>query len=136
MMEVSKNTLVAYEKDERCPGADFLNKLLQLFPEINPTWLLTGEGEMKRNDAVLAADYGFLYGADKPVTRKQVPQLLDEELLQAILEAVEDYLDGVKGHLSATKKAQLITMLYEMSCDEAGRKIDKATVIRLVKIAI
>jgi phage repressor protein C with HTH and peptisase S24 domain len=50
MMGVSKNTLIAYEKDERWPGADFLNKLLELHPEISPAWLLAGEGVMRRDD--------------------------------------------------------------------------------------
>lgn len=48
-MDVSKNTLIAYETDARCPGADFLNKILELYPEISPAWLLSGEGDMKRN---------------------------------------------------------------------------------------
>ena len=47
-LKVSKNTLIAYETDERSPGADFLNKLLELSSGYNATWLLTGIGEMKR----------------------------------------------------------------------------------------
>jgi phage repressor protein C with HTH and peptisase S24 domain len=43
---VSKNTIVNYETDERTPGADFLVRLLALRPDINPTWLLTGDGPM------------------------------------------------------------------------------------------
>lgn len=48
IMKVSKNTLIAYEKDDRVPGADFLNKILDLYPDTSPAWLLTGEGSMKR----------------------------------------------------------------------------------------
>lgn len=47
-LKVSKNTLVNYETNLRTPDADFLNALLGLFPILNPAWLLTGEGEMRR----------------------------------------------------------------------------------------
>ncbi|MDA8428902.1 MAG: helix-turn-helix domain-containing protein [Geobacteraceae bacterium] len=54
-MDVSKNTLIAYENDERWPGADFLNKLLELFPDTDPGWLLTGKEPMKRDDGAAPA---------------------------------------------------------------------------------
>jgi hypothetical protein len=46
MTGISKTALVNYESNERDPGSEYLNKILELFPDINPTWLLTGEGEM------------------------------------------------------------------------------------------
>ncbi len=45
---ISKTTLVNYETGERNPPSDYLIKILELFPEISPAWLLTGEGVMKR----------------------------------------------------------------------------------------
>ena len=44
---VSKNSLVFYEKGEREPGANYLLDIIKLFPNINPLWLLTGEGKME-----------------------------------------------------------------------------------------
>jgi len=45
---ISKTALVNYETGERNPPADYLVKILELSPDINPAWLLTGEGEMRR----------------------------------------------------------------------------------------
>ena len=74
---VSKNTLVFYEKNEREPGADYLRKILELFPSTNPTWLLTGEGEMEDNWKPLSSvdeEYKNAY----------------QKLLLIVLEAVEE----------------------------------------------
>jgi transcriptional regulator with XRE-family HTH domain len=51
---VYKGTVANYEKGTRKPDAEYLNKILQYFPDINPSWLLTGQGQMKlemTNDA-------------------------------------------------------------------------------------
>lgn len=44
---VSKMTIGRWERGERTPDADDLNRILMAYPDINPAWLLTGEGEMK-----------------------------------------------------------------------------------------
>jgi transcriptional regulator with XRE-family HTH domain len=51
IMCISKTTLVNYETGLRTPDADFLNKILAEFPDVNPTWLLTGEGQRERGKA-------------------------------------------------------------------------------------
>jgi len=78
-------------------------------------WLATGEGPMKRGEAA--------------------GQTVDEPLMESIIEAVEDYLAQVKGILAPTKKAQLVTTLYVMFSADEEKKVDKATVIRLVRLA-
>lgn len=81
MMGVSKNTLVFYEKDERVPGADFLNNILGLCRVINPTWLLTGEGSMKRGQGVEvdAEPKGTVYTniADRSPVKKAAVSYID-----------------------------------------------------------
>lgn len=47
-LAIHKNTLGKYERGERIPDAEFLNKLLACFPEIDPAWLLTGVGAKLR----------------------------------------------------------------------------------------
>lgn len=45
---ISKTTLVNYETGERTPPSDYLVKILELYPDISPAWLLTGEGSRER----------------------------------------------------------------------------------------
>ena len=49
---ISKNTLVNYEMGDRTPSADYLAKILELFPDISPAWLLIGEGDRKRHKPI------------------------------------------------------------------------------------
>ena len=50
LLGIHKNTLASYELDKSDPGADVLNKLLELRPNINPTWLLVGIGNQTNNE--------------------------------------------------------------------------------------
>lgn len=116
-IEVHKNTVGRWERGERSPDSADLNKILTTFPDINPTWLLTGEGEIRRGKGAV------------------VGEALDEDLLEAVLEAVEEYLDHVEGSLKPAKKAKLVAVLYDMFFAEEDKTVDKATVLRLVKLA-
>lgn len=127
---VKKNTVGRWERGEQIPDVEEVNKVLVVFPDINPVWLLTGEGKMLLGDTPIAVDPGVQYAPGRGNTTQ-----LDEALLQSVLEAVEEYLESINGHLPATKKAQLVVMLYEMCSESAEKKIDKAAVIRLVKLA-
>lgn len=48
ILDVHKNTLVRFESEKGKPDIDHLKRILEAFPDINPAWLLTGEGEMRR----------------------------------------------------------------------------------------
>ncbi|MFA7074907.1 MAG: helix-turn-helix domain-containing protein [Endomicrobiaceae bacterium] len=48
-LEVSQSAISNYEKNERTPSADFLNKLAEKC-NINMNWFLTGKGEMFQTD--------------------------------------------------------------------------------------
>lgn len=47
---VKKNTVGRWERGEQTPSYEALSNILMHFPNINHTWLLTGEGEMWRFD--------------------------------------------------------------------------------------
>jgi hypothetical protein len=52
-----------------------------------------------------------------------------------VIEAVEEHLDDRDLELVPDKKAELISILYEMVIEKDEQKVDKAAVLRLVKLA-
>lgn len=47
-LQVHRNTVARYENGDRMPDANYLNKVIEKFQNINPAWLLTGEGEKEK----------------------------------------------------------------------------------------
>ncbi len=43
---VIRTQLYRYKKGEQSPSYDLINKILTLFPDISPQWLMLGQGEM------------------------------------------------------------------------------------------
>ena len=82
---------------------------------VNLEWLLSGEGEMRPDEAT-----------DKAA---------DLKTLRAVVEAVEEHLQGEGKNLAPAKKAELIAMLYEMFAEEENRQVDKKTVAKLIRLA-
>jgi len=51
-LAIHKNTMTNYERGERFPDVNILLKILEVFPDTNPSWLLTGEGSKKKSEPV------------------------------------------------------------------------------------
>lgn len=61
---------------EASMGSDALEKILQVYPEISPGWLISGEGEMLRKNGVkeiIQEDY-FLHALLKYLDNRSVKQ--------------------------------------------------------------
>ena len=50
-----------------CPSADKLSKILGAFPELNRTWLLTGEGEMLNQETPQTTEKEAKESENKPI---------------------------------------------------------------------
>lgn len=85
-------------------------------------WLATGKGPMKLQPDIVC-EHGVQYGVE-----------INEKLLGAIIASVEEYL-ATMGRLTPEKKGQLISTLYAMFLKEE-HKVDKGTVLKLVKLAV
>lgn len=56
-MGVTERVYRKYEKQEQVPGSDKIIRLLEDLKDINPTWLMLGEGEIFRSNMVTQWKY-------------------------------------------------------------------------------
>ena len=80
-LAVHKNTLASYERDQRQPDSEFLVKVLSLYPDINPAWLLLGKGPAKMHSfaAMNVKEAPSDYLASKDLTQDFLLEWLRQE---------------------------------------------------------
>jgi transcriptional regulator with XRE-family HTH domain len=100
---VHVQTLSKYERGEQSPSSDTIVAFMENL-DINPEWLLTGEGRM----------FGAL--PDKELYG------LDVGLMREIIERVEILFKKEHLKLSPKKKARLIVLLYEELLEDESKK--------------
>ena len=120
---VSRSTILRYESGYRDPDASFIIALCREY-NVSANWLLFGEGYK---------NVGPTYDNSNSASAEFAN---DEELLISILEAIEEYLADTNRKLPPKKKAQLIFALYYMFLDSEEKKVNKAVVVRLIKLAV
>ncbi|GEM_PF-1438299 len=94
-IDAPKNTVGRWERGEQVPGHDDLCNILDAFADIEPLWLLLGEGPMRRKETV---------PAPMPSAAPSVPIAAATEIpLQAAAHAHFDALGAVEGMGLLTK---------------------------------
>lgn len=102
---VNKNTVGRWERGDQTPNAEDLNKILEVYPDINPTWLLTGKGEIKRGEAGSAS--------------------VDAELLEVIITAVEEVSNEIGREetiFPISERSRIAVDLYRLFSKEDVRQ--------------
>lgn len=112
---INSNTLRAYEKGRSQPSAETLQEICLKY-EVSPAWLLLGQGTARAVNTTSAHP-------------------IDQSLLEASIEAVEEVLEDTDRTMRPDKKAELIAAIYELYAD-TEKSIDKPRVLRLVKSAL
>ena len=108
---VSRGYIGDIERDRSDPSSNFLT-LLTSKMDVSADWILTGEGEMlKENHANLV--------------------LIDTKRLTLAIETVEEGLEVAHRVMQPDKKAQLILAVYELFKSQA--KSDKKSMLSLVQ---
>ena len=105
----SRNTIMRYETGKNAPDADFAADLCREY-NVEPTWLLLGQGPMRKGEET---------------TGKISSSLLDCELLQAAIEAVEEVLKKTNRSMAPDKKAKLILASYDFFNDSEKHELKK-----------
>lgn len=91
---ISKSTLVNYETGVSSPTADVLNIICDRF-QVNPAWLLRGEGPMRGEKATAGttparAFYAQLVGAMERILEKRGLKKMGPERREAVFDALCD----------------------------------------------
>lgn len=94
---VSKMTVGRWERGERGPDYENMLCILKGFPELNPAWLLTGEGEMERSN--------------KGDVKLRAPAL-NKDLLAKLIEALRR-IDKGSEPLTPEEEAEQFIFFYE-----------------------
>ena len=105
-----------YERGEREIPVVLVHALYQAF-QIDPVWLLTGEGSM--------------------IAAAEARKCLDQPLLDRVVAAVEQFESGLKKPLSVEHKSRLIGLLYEKSqllTAVAGERLSPSKMRSLLKL--
>lgn len=95
-LDISAQRLSNYLKD-REPDYQTLRSILNNFPEIDPIWLLTGEGEMLKNPNVHLLETPYIVVAPF-ITKEEQGDYLINHNRQGYLENLDAITFIVKGH--------------------------------------
>lgn len=141
-LQMNSETLGGYERGDTFPDQDFLTRYKKEF-SVNLDWLITGEGTMFSSAAELVRQASFEGVADGTggertsrtalehvrAAENSAAHSVDQERLQAAIEAVEEGLDGRR--VAPKIKAELTIAAYDLLTDSSAEV--RARVIRLVK---
>ena len=100
---------------------DTLEKFLKIYPEINPEWLLTGQGSMlkKGNRSIIT----YLHDNEEPVEQSNYKDLADARL--QIIEMKDDKIKWLENELSTLKEVRQDPILYRTVAESAPELIKK-----------
>lgn len=115
LTDIPVSTLKKYESDNRIPGGEAIQSVAKT--GINLHWLLTGEGPMLIKDL-----------------QQETLGVLDTELLQLIIEAIETALEQTGRKMQSEKKAKLVLATYDIYSD-SNTKPDSAKILNFIKSA-
>jgi transcriptional regulator with XRE-family HTH domain len=130
---VHLRTYSYYEHDEREPDASFLKAVCEKY-DIEPAWLLLGEGPMRRSESSDEV---------KQPTPQPAPQAegepFDWEVHKMVIVELQRYLDLRKGRLEPDDYAEAVKLLYEIAIEDVekseGHQPDRRKVAKIIEFS-
>ncbi|MGY3792532.1 hypothetical protein [uncultured Aquimarina sp.] len=71
-------------------GGDFIEKIIQLYTEINPVWLITGEGDMLKEGQMMQ-ESAALYGKNDLFKQVLLQYLDDKDIREKLAEITNNF---------------------------------------------
>lgn len=106
----SRGAISKAVKDEKSIGSNVLEKILMHFPQLNPDWLLTGNGAMFTSGAAETGVKQYRLRTDNIIENQRIP-LYNLEAVAGIV--------PLFGNAAATKAADYISVPHLPKCDGA-----------------
>ena len=69
-------------------GGDFIEKIIELYPQLNSGWLVTGDGKMLK-DSYRVEEHGLVYGAKDHFKEALLHYLDDQDIEDKLWETVQ-----------------------------------------------
>ena len=90
-LEASRGSISKAVKDRKSIGSNMLEKILAKYTDLNPTWLLTGEGDMLIDDHAWQGSHvkTYMLKTDNNVESQQIP-LYDLEAVAGLVPLFSD----------------------------------------------
>ena len=90
-LEASRGSISKAVKDKKSIGSNMLEKILAKYTDLNPTWLLTGEGDMLIDDQAWQGSHvkTYMLKTDNNVESQQIP-LYDLEAVAGLVPLFSD----------------------------------------------
>ena len=90
-LEASRGSISKAVKDKKSIGSNMLEKILAKYTDLNPTWLLTGEGDMLIDDNAWQSSHvkTYMLKTDNNVESQQIP-LYDLEAVAGLVPLFSD----------------------------------------------
>lgn len=105
------------------------DSILQVLPELNPSWLLTGYGEMivgARATQTGVSTQGSVNGSDRAFDSAQVNvtnHFMPDERLESLTRSVERLTEELSNSLR--QQARLIDIIDKLSCHSFPQEVDE-----------
>lgn len=113
-LDITPQAIYKFRKQGKLPADLFVSYAFDAGLSLD--WLATGNGTMMAEDV------------------KTVLGKVDNDLLEAVIEVVEELLESVNKPVTAKQKTQLVLALYDLAGEREDRSIDRPTALRLVKL--
>ncbi len=90
------------KKNNASVGSDILERIVEKYPFVNITWVVTGKGTMFGTENTTSADSSVNH--DKRLTYKEVEAIIEQKIKAHQERELKNLMDQIKNEIDTTKK--------------------------------
>lgn len=90
------------KKNNASVGSDILERIVEKYPFVNITWVVTGKGTMFGTENTTSADSSVNH--DKRLTYKEVEAIIEQKIKAHQERELSNLMDQIKNEINTTKR--------------------------------